>query len=119
MPNSATLFRLLNEFILVLLGGLLILLAVSHRVALSGRPTGFVLLGGILIYWGIRALMRRAAERRPSADTHSSRFADLGWIVDPRDPAISQAPRGALAEIAGVVLVLRALFGSALLIRKP
>lgn len=119
MPNSAKLFRLLNEFILLLLGGLLILLAVSRRIALSGRPAGFALLGIILIYWGARALASRAAK----ADLVQARIRAGSLIVVgllilaiPLFPKHHAAP---LLEVAGAVLVLRGLFGSMLLVQPP
>ena len=58
----ATVFRFLNEFVVLLLGALLIVLAVSGRVGLPGRPIALALLGVVLIYWGARALLRAEPE---------------------------------------------------------
>jgi hypothetical protein len=50
--NSATLFRLLNEFTVLLLGGLLILLAVSGHAGVPGRPSVLVVVGIVLMLLG-------------------------------------------------------------------
>src|SRR5271155_5640455 len=59
-PNN--LFRLLSEFIVLLLGALLILLAATGRVGLPTRPGGVVALGAIFIFWGVRVATRPAAK---------------------------------------------------------
>jgi hypothetical protein len=59
MLTTAKLFQLLNEAIVLLLGALLILLAISGRVGLPTRPAALVALGVIFIYWGARAWVRR------------------------------------------------------------
>jgi hypothetical protein len=43
------LFRLLSEFILLLLGSLLILLALTRRVGLPARPEALVFLGALFV----------------------------------------------------------------------
>jgi hypothetical protein len=65
MPTTATLFRLLSEFIVLLLGALLILVAVTRTVGLPAYPAALVILGAVLIYWGVRALTQpgQAADR--------------------------------------------------------
>jgi len=45
MANTANLLRLINEFIVLLLGALMILLAVSRGVALPSRPGAMITLG--------------------------------------------------------------------------
>jgi hypothetical protein len=62
MLTPANLFRLLSEFILLLLGALLILLALTRRVGLPARPAALIFLGVLFVYWGIRAWMRREPE---------------------------------------------------------
>ena len=59
MATPANLFRLLSEFILLLLGALLLLLALTRRVGLPARPAALIFLGVLFVYWGIRAWMRR------------------------------------------------------------
>ena len=48
-------FRLLSEFIVFLLGALLIVLAFSGRAGLPTRPAALIALGAFLVFWGVRA----------------------------------------------------------------
>jgi len=50
MLTSAELFQLLNESIVLLLGALLILLAVSGRVGLPTRPAALIAVGIVFLY---------------------------------------------------------------------
>src|SRR5580704_1436457 len=59
MLTTAKLFQLLNEGIVLLLGALLIVLAISGRVGLPTRLAGLIALGVIFVYWGARAWVRR------------------------------------------------------------
>ena len=114
----ATLFRFLNEFIVLLLGALLIVLALSGRVGLPGRPLALALLGIVLIYWGIRAVLRREPEGgRRQEQIRAASLVVVGALVlaIPILPVRDASP---LLEIAGGVLVLRGLLGSALLISR-
>src|SRR5262249_16168515 len=56
--NPAKLFRLLSEFLMLLLGAFLVLLAYSGRAGRPARPAGFILLGALLLYWGVRSWVR-------------------------------------------------------------
>lgn len=60
MPATPNLFRLLNELIVLLLGGFLVLLAATHRMALPSHPGVMILLGFIFIFWAARAWSRPA-----------------------------------------------------------
>src|ERR1700733_6540866 len=62
MATATNLFRLLSEFIVLLLGALLILLAATGRIGLPARPGGVVALGAIFIFWGVRAGTRPEAK---------------------------------------------------------
>jgi len=116
--KPATIFRFLNEFIVLLLGVLLIVLAVSGRVGLPGRPVALALLGVVLIYWGVRALLRPEPESgRQQAQIRAASLVVVGVLV----LAILVLPvRDAdpLLEIAGAVLVLRGVLGSVLWLRR-
>ena len=70
MLTSAKLFQLLNESIVLLLGALLILLAVSGRVGLPTRPAALIAVGIVFLYWGARAWTRRG----PAAPQWSSKI---------------------------------------------
>ncbi len=118
MLKPATLFQFLNEFIVLLLGALLIVLAISGRVGLPGRPLALALLGVVLIYWGVRALLRR----RPEEHRHQTRVRAgslvLVGILVIAIPLVPVRYAESLLELAGGVLVLRGILGSALLLRR-
>jgi hypothetical protein len=114
----ATLFRLLNEFIVLLLGALIIVLALSGRIGLPGRPIALALLGIVLIYWGVRALVRAEPEGgRQEAQIRAASLVVVGALVlaIPMLPVRDAQP---LLEIAGAVLVLRGVLGSVLALRR-
>jgi len=114
MPNAAALFRLLSEFIVLLLGALLIVLAITGRVGLPGRPYALVLLGIVLIYWGIRAWMRPAiaADRWPARIRAASMLLVGILILGIRIMPLRDAEL--LLGFAGGVLVIRGLLGGVL-----
>jgi hypothetical protein len=118
MPSPATLFRLLNEFIVLLLGALLIVLAGSGRVGLPGRPAAMVVLGIVLLYWGLRAWTRPGpASDRLQPRIRAGSLVLVGLLV----LAIRYLPlRNAelLLWLAGGVLVLRGLLGGVLFARQ-
>jgi hypothetical protein len=118
MPTPATLFRLLSEFIVLLLGALLILLALTRPVGLPGRPVAMVILGVVLIYWGARAIARPGVEAdRLQSRIRAGSLILVGLLV----LAIRYVPpRSAelLLALAGGVLVIRGLVGGVLLARR-
>jgi hypothetical protein len=118
VPTSAKLFQLLNEFIVLLLGALLILLAVSGRVGLPARPAALIILGVVFIYWGARAWVRREpAQARWTSKIRAASLAVVGVLIlsIPVFP-IRWIP--ALLGLAGVVLVLRGALGGILFARS-
>jgi hypothetical protein len=111
MLTTAKLFQLLNEAIVLLLGALLILLAVSGRVGLPTRPAALIALGVVFIYWGARAWIRpelssthRAAKIRAGSLVLVGAFV-LGIPISP----LRFVPL--LLDLAGGVLVLRGILG--------
>lgn len=118
MPSPATLFRLLSEFIVLLLGALLILLALTRPIGLPGRPVAMVILGVVLIYWGARAMARPG----PEADRLQSRIRAGSLVVVGLLVLTIRyvPPRSAelLLALAGGVLVIRGLVGGILLARR-
>ncbi len=118
MQTPAGLFRLLNEFIMLLLGALLILLAASHRIGLPPRPGLWYALGAILILWGLRTGMRpvsKAAANEHAAIRGGSLI--LVGLIILGVPLVSLRYEALLLALAGGVLVLRGLLGSVLLVR--
>jgi hypothetical protein len=118
MPTPATLFRLLSEFIVLLLGALLILLALTRTVGLPGSPAAMVILGLVLTYWGLRAVMRPVAEaeRLPTRIRAGSLVVMGILVLGIRFLPLRHAEL--LLGIAGGVLVARGLAGGVLLLAR-
>ena len=118
MPSTAILFRLLSEFIVLLLGGLLILIPATRTVGLPAYPTALAILGVVLIYWGIRASMRPGLPSHRWPDRiRSGSLVLVGLLV----LAIRLLPLrhvALLLTLAGGVLVVRGIAGAALLMRR-
>jgi hypothetical protein len=131
MQSTANLFRLLNEFIMLLLGALLVLLAASHRIAMPERRGLWFALGAALILWGLRAGMRPSPKSKSkppsntiakSAPEHAAIRGGSLILVGIMIVAIPLSPlhyEPLLLALAGGVLVLRGLLGSVLLVRSP
>jgi hypothetical protein len=67
MLNPANLFRMMTEFIFILLGGFLAWLGLSGRVHLgtfNPRGPAWLGLGAVLIYWGARTIAKTARSAR-------------------------------------------------------
>ena len=117
MPTPASLFRLLNEFIMLLLGALLILLAMSHRIGLPSRPALWYALGALLIFWGLRTGMRPASKASNEHAAIRGGSLILVGLIMLGAPLVSLRYEALLLALAGGVLVLRGLLGSVLLAR--
>ena len=118
MASTAILFRLLSEFIVLLLGGLLILIAATRTVGLPAYPAALVILGVVLIYWGVRASMRPEppAERWPTRIRAGSLVLVGLLVLGIRLLPLRNA--ALLLTLAGAVLVLRGIIGAVVLARR-
>ena len=61
MLTPDRLFRLLNEMIFLLLGGLLAWVGASGRIFFNRHSLNWVVVSVALILWGLRALMKPGA----------------------------------------------------------
>jgi hypothetical protein len=118
MPQSINLFRLLSEFIVFLLGALLILLAFSGRIGLPTQPAGLIALGAFLVFWGVRV----GVKPEPGLRLYESRVRSASLaLVGSSILSIPMLP-GRLAPkmlgAAGLILVIRGLLGAISSIRR-
>ena len=118
MPQSINLFRLLSEFIVFLLGALLILLAFSGRIELPTQPAGLIALGAFLVFWGVRV----GVKPEPGLGLYESRVRSTSLaLVGLSILSIPMLP-GRLAPkmlgAAGLILVIRGLLGAISSIRR-
>lgn len=117
MLNPPNLFRLLNEFIILLLGALLVLLAVNRGVHLPARPSAMIALGVLLIYWGVRARFRRQPQDAiTTVDIRSSSLVMVGLFIM-AIPVLPLRYADILLALAGGVLVIRGILGGILSLR--
>ena len=118
MLSLATFLEFLYEVIVLILGALIILLAYSGRIGLPGRPLALELLGMVLIFWGVRGVLRREPNaQRTQARVRAGSLLIVGAIVV-LIPLARVRYTEYLLELAGAVLVLRGILGSALLLRR-
>lgn len=118
MQSTAALFRLLNEFIILLLGALLILLAATHRLSLPARTGMWFGLGAALILWGLRTEMRPLPKSSPEHSAIRGGSLILVGLMIIAIPLVPMHYEALLLALAGGVLVLRGLLGSVLLARS-
>ena len=120
MPTPASLLRMTNEIIFVLLGGLLVWVGLSSRFMFDPRKPAWLGLGAVLVYWGARAWMKtrraaRTAERTAMRVGGASLaivglmmlglvFVEFRWV-------------GTVLAMAGGILVLRGLVSAVLSLR--
>ncbi len=118
MVSPANLFRLVNEFILLLLGALLLLLAVTGRFGLPSRPVVLAAMGILFVYWGARAWAR--PEQKANHLQNVIRAGSLGLVglVILAIPAFPLRRVSLLLGIAGSVLIVRGLLGGVLSLRQ-
>ena len=69
MLNPANMFRMMTEFIFILLGGFLIWLGLNNRFMFNPKSPAWLGLGAVLIYWGVRAWTKTARAARTSERT--------------------------------------------------
>ena len=119
MLNPSNLLRLLNKFIILLLGALLILLAANRGVSIPARPSAMVALGVLLIYWGLRARFRAQPQEADTAVNLRSGSLILVGILVLAIPMLPLRYADILLALAGGVLVLRGILGGILSAREP
>jgi hypothetical protein len=118
MLNSASLFRLVSEFIVLLLGAFLLLMAATGRAGVPARPAALVGLGVLFLYWGARAWMRPEPKTRRSQRAIRAGSLALVGVLVAAIPFLPLRDANLLVGIAGGVLVLRGLLGGALSLRQ-
>jgi len=117
MPSTANLFGLLTEFIILLLGALLILIAVTRPVVVPSRPVAVIVLGAVFIFWAARAWSRAAPNAgRLEAGVHAGSMAIVGMLLI-ATPLLSLRQANVPFAIAGGVLAVRGIVGAALCLR--
>jgi hypothetical protein len=117
MPAPVNIIGLFTEFVVLLLGGLLFVIGASGNYGIASRPMALIVLGIVLVYWGVRSARRPVPKTtRTLIYVRSRSLVVIGALV----LAISILPREAkiLLELAGAILIVRGILGAALFLRR-
>ena len=117
MLTPQQLLRIIIEIIFVLLGALVVWLGLSGHILFDRRTPGWLVLSAAVLLWGLRALYKPVQWwSRAEQWTRGLSLTLLGLVM----LAISRVPFlwvGRLIALAGLLLVVRGLIGSALIFR--
>jgi len=123
MLNPANLFRMMTEFIFILLGGFLVWLGLSGRLDprnFNPRGPAWLGLGAVLIYWGARtwAKTERAAKTsgRIAAQVGGGSLIMVGVMMLSL-AFVEFRHAGMVFAAAGAVLALRGFVAAVLSLR--
>jgi hypothetical protein len=118
MAPRPNFFLILSEMTVVLLGGLLILLAFTRTVGIPSSPAVMLILGAVLIYWALRAWMKKEpASARLQTHIRAGSIAIVGALIIAM-PLLPLEYTNLLVIAAGVVLVARGLLAGLLSLRR-
>ena len=117
MPGRPNLLSVMTEFIMLLLGGILVLLALMRTIATPSK-TVLLILGAILVYWALRAWMKKesAAARLPT-HVRASSMSIVGLLMITM-PFVSPSLVNPLVILAGIALIVRGLLVALLSLRR-
>ena len=119
MLSLANVFRIMTEFIFILLGGCLVFLGLGNRFLFNPRSPAWLGLGAVLIYWGARAWTKTMRAARTS-DRLTARIGGaslilvgaLMWtlvVVEFRRVGIMLALAGGILAVRGLATALLSL----------
>jgi hypothetical protein len=120
MLSPANLFRMLSEFLFILLGGILVWLGLSNRFMFNPRSPAWLGLGAVLVYWGARAWTKTMRAARTS-DRAVERIGGTSLILVGfmmlSVGVIEIRWIGTALAVAGGILALRGLVAAILSLR--
>jgi sulfite exporter TauE/SafE len=121
MASPTHLFRVVNEFVFMLVGALLALFALTGRYLFNPRRPAWIALSVVLILWGLgtwsRARRSRIAVDRLVTKIGGGSLALAGLIM----LSLTWAPfrwAGWLLLATGGIFVLRGLVSAAIMVRS-
>jgi hypothetical protein len=113
-------FRMLNELIFVLLGGLMVWIGLAYHFFFDPRRPGWILLGALLILWGGRGWWRApriaVASLRAIARIRGASLILVGAVMISLEWLEFRWTGVALAVVGGI-LIARGLASAALALR--
>jgi hypothetical protein len=118
--TPAHMFRMLNELIFVLLGGLMVWIGLAYHFFFDPRRPGWILLGALLILWGGRGWWRApriaVASLRAIARIRGASLILVGAVMISLEWLEFRWTGVALAVVGGI-LIARGLASAALALR--
>jgi hypothetical protein len=118
MLTTGKFFALFNEFVVLLLGGMLLFVALTRPVGLPARPMALVLVGVLFLYMAVRAWMRREPSAvRAQTHIRAGSLVLVGLLIIGMTILPLHFANLLLAN-AGCVLLLRGLLGVAVIVRQ-
>lgn len=122
MPSPTNLLRLVIEFIFILLGALLLWVGVTGHFLFTRfdrRSVAWIALGIVVLYAGVRALVRAAGSTAAMQDrVRGASLGLLGLLMLGVAGLPFEFVRPQLC-LAGVVLILRGLASGVMVLREP
>jgi hypothetical protein len=107
----------LTEFIVMLLGGFLVLFSLPRVVSVPSTAL-LEILGAVLVYWALRAWMRKEpASARLQTHVRAGSLAIVGLLMITM-PFAPMSLVNLLMILAGVVLMVRGLAAGLLMLRR-
>lgn len=117
MPGRPNLLSVMTEFIVLLLGAILVLLALMRTVGVPSK-TIMLILGAIFVYWALRAWMKKEpAAARLQTHIRAGSMAIVGLLMIAM-PLVPLSLANPLVILAGIVLIVRGLLVSLLSLRR-
>lgn len=121
MPSPSHLFRVVNEFVFMLVGALLVLFVLTGRYLFNPRRPSWIALSALLVLWGL-GTWRRGRRSVDSADRLVTKIAGgsltlAGLIM----LSLAWAPfewAGWMLLATGGIFVLRGLVSAAIMARS-
>ncbi len=124
MLNPANLFRMMTEFIFILLGGFLVWVGLSGRLDpgnFNPRGPAWLGLGAVLIYWGARTLGQNGARGARTSDRTVAQVGGASLILVGLMMLslvfVEFRRVGMVFAAAGMILALRGILAAVLSLR--
>lgn len=117
MPGRPNLLSVMTEFIVLLLGAILVLLSLTRSVGVPSK-TIMLILGAVLVYWALRAWMKKEpAAARLQTHIRAGSMTIVGLLMIAM-PLVPLALANLLVVLAGIALIVRGLLVAALSLRR-
>jgi len=120
MLQPLQLFRIMNEMLFVVVGGMLLWVALAGRYFFDPRTPSWLILSGVLIVWGIFTWLRARKVASPGSRLAMRIGGSSVTLVGLIMASLAWAPFAwgtLLLSVAGGIFVLRGLASAAILAR--